>query len=183
MKILHVIAQLPSGTGSGVYYSNVIAELKKYGHKQAALFACQDDFSFNVLDSDAQYPVCFKSEQIPFPIAGMSDVMPYENTVYSSMDEDMLRIWHRAFYGALKQAKSEFNPDIVILHHLWILTSIAVEIFDCQIKIGICHNTDIRQAEQHTDMKNKYAVNLKNLDAVFSLRAYPQIGIYIRHRN
>ena len=169
MKILHVIAQRPSGTGSGVYYSNVIEELKRYGHEQAALFACQDNSGFDVLDAAAQYPVCFKSERIPFPIAGMSDVMPYENTVYSSMSEEMLRIWSGAFCEALLRAKSEFHPDVVILHHLWILTSIASEIFDSQIKIGICHNTDIRQAEQHTEMKNRYVASLKNLDAVFSL--------------
>jgi len=85
MRILHVIAQLPARTGSGVYYSNVIEELKKYGHAQAALFAVQDDFTFDVLASGAQYPVCFKTDSIPFPIAGMSDVMPYANTVYSRM--------------------------------------------------------------------------------------------------
>lgn len=45
----------------------------------------------------------------------------------------------------------------------------AAEIFDEQLKIGVCHNTDIRQAEQHPDMKNKYVTNLNKLDAVFSL--------------
>ena len=169
MKILHVTAQLPSGTGSGVYYSNVIEELKKYGHEQAAIFACQDDYDFGFLGRSSQYPVCFKSERIPFPIAGMSDVMPYENTIYSSMDEDMIRIWRDAFEEILKLAKSEFMPEVLILHHLWILTSMAVKIFDEQVKIGVCHNTEIRQAEQHPEMKIKYVTNLKCLNAVFSL--------------
>ena len=169
MKILHVIAQLPSQTGSGVYYSNVIEELIKYEHSQAALFATQDNFCFDILDSNVQYPVCFKSAKIPFPIVGMSDVMPYDNTVYSNMDEHMLKVWRAAFTDQLCHAKREFQPDILVLHHLWILTSLATEIFASQIKIGVCHNTDIRQAEQHPDIKNKYAVNLKSLDAVFSL--------------
>ena len=169
MKILHVIAQLPSRTGSGVYYSNVIEELKKYGHRQAALFATQDDFHFDVLPGNELYPVKFKSDRIPFPIAGMSDVMPYENTVYSSMNEIMIGSWRAAFEDELFRAEREFKPDALILHHLWILTSAAVGIFDNRIKIGVCHNTDIRQAEQHPDMKNKYAGNLKNLDIVFSL--------------
>ena len=169
MKILHVIAQLPSRTGSGVYYSNVIAELKKYNHKQAAIFACQDDFKFDVLDSGAQYPVYFKTEQIPFPIVGMSDVMPYENTLYSQMDDFMLETWRKAFETTLLRAKDEFQPDTVILHHLWILSSLAAEIFCTQKKIGVCHNTDIRQAEQHPDMKNRCVKNLKKLDMIFSL--------------
>ena len=169
MRVLHVIAQLPSRTGSGVYFSNVIDELKKYGYAQAALFAVQDDFLFDILEKDAQYPVCFKSNRIPFPIAGMSDVMPYENTVYSDMDDKMLKAWREAFEDELFKAKAEFQPDILILHHLWILTSIAAEIFDKQKKIGVCHNTDIRQAEQHPDMKKNCVTNLNRLDIVFSL--------------
>ncbi|MDR0490044.1 MAG: glycosyltransferase family 4 protein [Oscillospiraceae bacterium] len=169
MKILHVIAQLPSKTGSGVYFSSAIEALKKFGHEQAAVFASQDNNCFDILDGAAQYPVLFKSKRIPFPIAGMSDVMPYESTVYSSMDDEMMAVWQGAFMEALKRAQAEFRPDVLILHHLWILTSIATGLFDSQIKIGICHNTDIRQAEQNPDMKNRYVTNLKNLDAIFAL--------------
>lgn len=169
MRILHVLAQLPTRTGSGVYYSNVIKEFKKYEYEQFAIFAVQDGFEFDVLAQDAQFPVCFKSPQVPFPIAGMSDVMPYESTVYSHMNSDMLRLWKDAFLKALHKAKTKFNPDVVILHHLWILTSIAVEVFYGKILIGVCHNTDIRQAEQHPEMKSKYAPNIYKLDAIFSL--------------
>ncbi|MCL2226298.1 MAG: glycosyltransferase family 4 protein [Oscillospiraceae bacterium] len=169
MRVLHVIAQLPMRTGSGVYYSNLVEELKKYGHEQAASFATQDGCCFDILEAHSQYPVCFKSRQLPFPIAGMSDVMPYESTVYSSMDESMIKAWSGAFEETLVHAKSDFRPDAVILHHLWMLTSIACGIFDKEIKIGVCHNTDIRQAEQHCDMKNRYVTNLGGLDAVLSL--------------
>jgi len=168
MKILHTIAQLPSRTGSGVYYTNVIEELKKYGHSQAAIFACQDGFEFTALEKESQYPVHFKSAGLPFPIAGMSDVMPYDNTRYSMMNGDMLSEWKNAFTEALLLAKSDFAPDVVILHHLWILTSMAAEIFDCR-KIGVCHNTDIRQAEQNPAMKSAHVANLGKLDMVFSL--------------
>jgi len=169
LRILHIIAQLPSRTGSGVYYSILLIELKNFGHEQAALFTVQDDFMYDSLDSRLQYPVVFKSGRLPFPIAGMSDVMPYENTVYSRMDEGMLKAWREAFEDMLYRAKKEFQPDVVILHHLWILTSVAAEMFDTQVKVGICHNTDIRQAEQHPDMIKVHIANLRKLDAVFSL--------------
>ena len=169
MKILHVIAQLPERTGSGVYYKNLVEELKKYDYEQAALFAAQDDFVFDVLESAAQHPVRFKSERLPFPIVGMSDVMPYENTVYSKMDESMLQAWREVFKEKLLHAKEVFQPDVVILHHLWMLTSIAADVLDSQVRIAVCHNTDIRQAEQHPDMKREYVTNLGMLDAVFAL--------------
>ena len=74
-----------------------------------------------------------------------------------------------AFEDMLNRANRDFAPDVAILHHLWILTSIVAKIFKQQIKIGVCHNTDIRQAEQNPDMQKKHTVNLKNLDAVFAL--------------
>ena len=93
MRILHVLAQLPSKTGSGVFYSNLIEGFKKYNHEQKAIFGYQDDYIWDILDSKDQYPVAFKSEELPFPIVGMSNVMPYENTLYSSMTEEMVGIY------------------------------------------------------------------------------------------
>ena len=170
MKILHVIAQLPSRTGSGVYFCNLIEGLKPHGHQQAALFAVQDGFTFDLLPRRFQYPVEFKSEhQIPFPIVGMSDVMPYESSVYSEMSEQMIARWRKEFLLMLTFAKAEFSPDILILHHLWMLTSTAAEVFPDEIKIGVCHNTDIRQARQHPDLKEMYTGNLPMLKAVLTL--------------
>jgi len=129
MRILHVIAQLPSKTGSGVYYSNMIEEFKKYDHEQRAIFAYQDDYEWDVLDREHQYPVEFKSQELPFPIVGMSDIMPYENTLYSAMTDEMMSLWKEAFRKRLERAKREFNPDIIFAHHLWILTSLVREVF------------------------------------------------------
>ena len=168
MKILHVLAQLPERTGSGVYYSNMIEGFKKYNHQQRAVFGAQDEYNWHVLESKDQYPVNFKSEELPFPIVGMSDVMPYDNTVYSSMDEDMIGLWMEAFKKRLLKVKEEFQPDIIFAHHLWILTSLVREIFPDARIIGICHNTDLRQAHMNHGLKDKYVKNIDKLDRIFS---------------
>lgn len=168
MKILHVLAQLPGSTGSGVYYSNVIEGFKKYGHRQKAVFADQDDFYWNLLNSKDQYPVTFKSEELPFPIVGMSDVMPYENTRYSAMSEEMIKLWKEAFKKRLLQAKKDFQPDVIFAHHLWILTSLVREVFPNAKIIGICHNTDLRQAMMNPNLKDKYVDKIHKLDYIFS---------------
>lgn len=169
MKILHVLSQMPAKTGSGVYYGNVIDRLKIFGHTQMAVFACQDGSRFDVLEENMQYPVCFKSKALPFPIAGMSDVMPYENTVYSQMDEEKMQAWTKAFAFVLNKANEEFAPDVVILHHLWILTSMGVSIFKNATTIGVCHNTDLRQAMKHPALMEKFVTNIPHLSAIFSL--------------
>lgn len=169
MKILHVLAQLPSKTGSGVYYSNMIEEFKKYNYEQRAIFGYQDENLWNILDNQYQYPVAFKSEELPFPIVGMSDVMPYENTLYSSMTEEMVDIWKEAFRKRLEKAKNDFNPDIIFAHHLWILTSLVREVFPDTKIIGLCHNTDLRQSKMNPNMKDKYVDKIHELDNVFSI--------------
>lgn len=168
MKILHVLAQLPSKTGSGVYFSNMIEEFKKYDHKQKALFACQDEYRWNVLDNKDQYAVAFKTEELPFPIVGMSNVMPYENTLYSSMDEEMIENWKTAFKKRLESAKKSFNPDVIFAHHLWILTSLVKDVFSDTKVIGVCHNTDLRQAKMNPQIKEKYVDRISELDYIFS---------------
>ena len=168
MKILHVLAQLPSKTGSGVYYSNMIEGFKKYEHEQRAIFGYQDDYIWDILDREAQYPVVFKSEEIPFPIVGMSNVMPYENTLYSSMTDEMINTWKEAFRKRLEKAKEDFNPDIIFAHHLWMLTSLVREVFPNTKVIGLCHNTDLRQAKMNPHLKEKYVDKIPELDYIFS---------------
>lgn len=168
MKILHVLAQLPELTGSGVYYSNMIEGFKKYGHEQKAIFAEQEDCNWNILDKGDQYPISFKSEELPFPIVGMSDVMPYENTRYSSMSEEMIKLWKNAFKKRLMEVKKDFQVDVIFAHHLWILTSLVREIFPDTKIVGICHNTDLRQARMNPQIKSEHVDKIDKLDYIFS---------------
>lgn len=168
MKILHVLAQLPAKTGSGVYFSNMVEGFKKYGHEQKALFGDQDGYQWNVLDKRDQYPIIFKTKELPFPVVGMSDVMPYENTTYSSMTEEMIIAWKEAYITKLMKIKENFQPDIIFAHHLWILTSLVRQVFPDIKIIGICHNTDLRQARLNPEIKDKYVNKINRLDYIFS---------------
>ena len=168
MKILHTLAQLPAETGSGVYYSNLVEGFKKYNHEQKAIFGYQDEYIWNILDRKDQYPVAFKSEELPFPIVGMSNVMPYENTLYSSMTEEMLEVYTEVFRRKLEEIKKDFIPDVIFAHHLWILTSLVKEVFPDTKIIGICHNTDLRQAKMNPHLKDKYVDRIHELDYIFS---------------
>ena len=167
MKILHVLAQLPIKTGSGVYFTNVIEGLKQFDVEQAAVYATTPEYDFNFLDE--KFEVEFQGKDISFPIVGMSDIMPYENTLYKNMTVEMLETWQSAFRKKLEIAKKEFKPDVVITHHLWILSSIVCDVFEGEKVIGVCHNTDIRQAEKNPVMKDKYVKNLGKLDKILAL--------------
>ena len=178
MKILHCLAQLPMKTGSGVYFTMLVEGMIKKGYDNAVLYGTQPPFSDQAftqlvdkeLSFDIQaFPVTFLTDTLPFPIAGMSDVMPYRSTVYSEMTEAMFDAWINAFKRALIQAKERFNPDVIITHHLFVLTSLITDLFPGTRIIAISHGTDIRQIKQHPRIKEWYIHGLERLHSVFTV--------------
>lgn len=167
MRILHVLAQLPIKTGSGVYFTNVIDGLKEFNVEQASIYATTPEYNFNFVDE--KFEVEFQGKDISFPIVGMSDIMPYDNTLYKNMTDEMIESWQKAFREKLIQARETFKPDVVITHHLWILSSMVCDIFENVKVLGVCHNTDIRQAEKNPAMKDKYVKSLGKLDKILAL--------------
>ncbi|UTC64524.1 glycosyltransferase family 4 protein [Treponema sp. OMZ 788] len=187
MKILHCLAQLPMKTGSGVYFSTLVEGMIKKGHENAVLYGTQLPFAEKTFNESLpdnlqgrvkEYPVKFLSdykqektfnEDLPFPIAGMSDIMPYTSTVYSEMSDEMYQKWISVFEKNLLRIREEFNPDVIISHHLFILTSLVKKIFPDKKIIGISHGTDIRQIKQNPWIKERYIQNLDKLDLYFTV--------------
>ena len=128
MRILHIQAQLPSKTGSGVYFSNIITGLEDRA-EQACLYGCYPDFEWDLLPKNQQTQVVFPNEYCPFSLPGMSDVMPYASTLYGEMTPVMIENWKKAFEPAVHQAVADFKPDLIISHHLWFLTNFVRQWF------------------------------------------------------
>lgn len=180
MKILSIIAQKPSSTGSGIYLSELVKCFKKMGHEQEIICATYENelTESNVkpnavkLCEPVYNRVVFNTKDLPIKIAGMSDVMPYETIKYSDLAQDskMLAIWENAFREKFTKVIDRFKPDLIICHHLYLLTAMVVDyVSQKHIKVyGICHNTDLRQYQQ-TDLKRDFIKeNIKKLDKVFA---------------
>ena len=163
MKILHVIAQLPAATGSGVYFSKVISEYKARNIDQAAIFGQPKGYRWKLIPKT--YPVTFGLD-LDFPIVGMSDVMPYESTRYRDLTKEQVDQWKGVFRKRLEQAIHEFQPDVILTHHTWLLSALVVEIFDGPV-YGFCHNTDLRQRKINPHFATDLAP-LQKIDGVFT---------------
>lgn len=168
MKILHAIAQLPKQTGSGVYFTNLV-EYMQHDHENAVVFGIQDDIKTNFAQTVTKYPVEFKSERLNFPIVGMSDEMPYESTKYSEMTHAMIEDWVDEFKRKLNQAKREFQPDVVVTHHCWMLSSIVLDIFEDTPTMIINHGTDIRQTNLNPELYEFMVNDLNRAKKVLAL--------------
>ena len=52
--------------------------------------------------------------------------MPYESTIYSHMTEEMVRQFKEGFKQALFMAVKRFQPDLILCHHLYLLTAMVL---------------------------------------------------------
>lgn len=168
MRILHIIAQKPRETGSGVYFKNIIDQLSQKGHEQAAICGIENLESADI-NVDSCYPVYFSSEDIPFNVVGMSDVMPYKSKCYKDMSKNDVSLYMNAFAKKILQANKEFNPDIIICHHLYLVTSLTSHLIKGKKIYGICHGTDLRQFHNNDIMKEFIIENIKKLSGIFAL--------------
>lgn len=171
VKILNVISQYPGKTGSGTYLQSLIREGKNKGYSQALIAALSQGDDYRNIYVDEFYPVYFESKSLPFPIVGMSDVMPYRSTKYANLEGESLKLYIEAFRRVVGKAIEDCKPDLIISHHLWLLTSIVIEEAKDIKVIGVCHGTDIRQLFNNPQFKSLVTSNMNELHHVISLSA------------
>ncbi|CAH2215382.1 glycosyltransferase family 4 protein [Tepidibacter aestuarii] len=171
MKILHITAQKPFKTGSGVYAKKIIEQFDKKGFKQAIIagISSEETIDINTNLSLEEYPVYFNIKEMHFPVVGMSDVMPYESTRYRDLDEDMIDCFTQAFTIQIMKAVQTFNPDIIICHHLYFLTALTRSLIKDKKILGVCHGTDLRQLKSIDLKKNFIKDNIRKLDTILAL--------------
>ena len=101
-RILHVLSQRPSRTGSGVTLEAVVEHAARRGWTQAAAVGVPVDDprprvgglpagSVHPLTFAPDDPGCRAVPDVDFPVPGMSDVMPYRSSVWSTLDQGAIR--------------------------------------------------------------------------------------------
>lgn len=168
MKILHLISQYPSKTGSGIYLTEVYKNFKSMNYIQKVVCAMNSDDVIDVNFNDVEI-IKFKSDELPFPVVGMSDVMPYESFLFSDLVGEKLEKYIEVFRNKIIKTVKEFNPDIIFTNHLYIMTSIVASLnLNCKI-FAFCHGTDLRQLYKNDVHKELICNNIPKLDGIFCL--------------
>jgi len=148
MRILHILSQRAGRSGSGIFLGAMVREAARRGYAQHVVVAGPPGTSAAELpplrDADVS-PIFFPSDDAPFPLPGNSDVMPYPTTVFSRMTELQIEQYLRASRKVMERARDAFQPDIVHAHHLWLMTSLARDVFADIPLIVTSHNAELRQ--------------------------------------
>lgn len=177
MRILSVTAQKPDSTGSGVFLTELVKGFEKAGHQQAVICGSVHEDSIHLPESVAVYPVYYKSEELPFPVCGMSDEMPYESTRYCDMTEEMTEQLFAAFRKRIRRAVEQFRPDVILCHHLYFLTALVKETCPQIPVYGQCHGSDLRQFRKNPWQHSLILEQIPKLDGIFALHEQQKVQI------
>ena len=156
-RVLHVLSQRPSLTGSGVTLDAMVREAERAGWEQRVVIGRPvDDPASGVggLSADLIDAVTFAGDggaghsDLSFPVPGMSDVMPYPSTSFSQLTPSQLQDYREAWRHRLTTTiENGFRPDVIHSHHVWMVSSL---IKDVEAAAGIPvvthgHGTGLRQ--------------------------------------
>ena len=171
MRILHLLSQRPDSTGSGTMLQSILTESEKSGHENMVVAGIQEGSLpiFPGLSHLRTRFVTFGGGDLPFPIPGMSDVMPYPSMRFSDLTDRQLSSYNDAFRVAVLEAAALFQPDIIHSNHLWLLTSLARRTLPGIPMVATCHGTDLRQMHACPRFRQDVVSGCSGLDGVFAL--------------
>ena len=195
MRILNISAQKPHSTGSGTYMTELVKAFDDMGHRQIVVCGIYPYDRVSLPQSVLCYPVHFTDpedndfrferglvhpdtdfvieadppKRISYPIVGMSDVMPYPSTQYKKMTTGMIREYENAFIKTISRAIKDLDPDLIICHHLFLLTALVKKHFPDRCIYGISHSTDLRQMELCENLRDLVRPYISQLDMALAL--------------
>ncbi|MBF0378817.1 MAG: glycosyltransferase family 4 protein [Desulfamplus sp.] len=208
MKILHIISQAPDFTGSGKYIQAILKCSADNGHENFLVAGVQSsgdqsnglqrDFflnseiispektmfvRFNGIDLKAAdlKRIDLKVVDLDYPLPGMSDVMPYKSTIFSTLTPSQITDYEEAFARVIKKAVNEFKPDIIHSHHLWIVSALTRELFPDIPMVTTCHGTCLRQFALCEDIGRRISLSIKKINKIMALSNYQKEQIMQIH--
>ena len=103
--------------------------------------------------------------EVKFPVPGMSDVMPYAASRYSDLRPTDIDEFLNAFRHHMHRMLEEFDPDLLHIHHLWVLTELASAYNGpCVVTV---HGTDLRQARSAAQHRSRVVESLPHVRHIF----------------
>jgi len=155
-RVLHLLTQRPARTGSGVTLEALVRGAAAAGWEQRAMVGTPADDprpAVGDLSADAIEPLFFAADPradaaaLPFPVPGMSDVMPYASTRFSALTPAEVDLYRRRWRAQLSGVLRRFRPDVIHAHHAWIVGALLRDVAPATPLVLHGHGTELRQLE------------------------------------
>ena len=170
LRILSVLGQRPGFTGSGILVQELWKCAVVHGDLQRLICAgyADDDWC---REFGHEYSVVTCSQagcrgNLPFPVPGMSDVMPYPSVRYCDLSSGQVKCFISQFRRVVTQVIREFRPDLLHIHHLWALTDLwrVAKRLPCFVTV---HGTDLKLAKSAGKHRHLAARNINEMAHYF----------------
>ncbi|UZP65981.1 glycosyltransferase family 4 protein [Desulfovibrio mangrovi] len=171
MKILHILSQRPELTGSGVYISQMMRQAYAAGHENAMLAGVPADYCHPQEGACCRTFFVRFGHDLPFGVAGMSDVMPYPSVRFRDFSDAQLDAYESCFAERMQEAVAVFRPDVIHVNHLWLAASLARRLFPSLPVVASCHGSDLRQFRTNAHLRPRVLSGCRSLDAVCALHS------------
>ncbi len=183
-KILHILSQRPANTGSGITLESICHLAAGAGWRQQAVvgvphvggtptvgpLAAADVRPVFFADATVSPGPGTPAADLAFPVPGMSDVMPYPSTVWSTMDAAQLdayrTVWRRHLAGVI----ADFRPDLIHTHHIWLVSSLLRDLVPETPLVATCHATGLRQMQLCPHLQAEVVAGCRGIDRFCVLR-------------
>ena len=172
MRILHILAQRPSLTGSGITLDAMVRHAAGAGHDQRVVVGVPgSDPAPEVggLAADRIHPLVFDRGPLDFAVPGMSDVMPYPSSRFSALSQEQLAAYRCAWVDHLRPILAEFQPDLIQSHHVWLMSALLKDLAPDVPVVTQCHATGIRQMALCPHLENGVRTGCSRNDAFLVL--------------
>lgn len=174
ISVLHVLAQRPSLTGSGITLDSLVAQGEEVGLSQRVACASPGDQpqpTVASLSRDRIHPLLFASAPgandgaVPFPVVGMSDVMPYPSTRWSDLNPVNLKTYRNAWRKHIDETLARERPDVIHVHHAWVLAALIREMVPDVPLVIHTHGTELRQRQICPELSEDITNSCQQADA------------------
>jgi len=172
IRILSILGQKPEMTGSGILVRELWQCALSHEDKQKLIVAGYADDDYGALFHEdyalISYSLENKAGQLPFPILGMSDAMPYPSMRFANADAPQIESHINAFRAAMEDLIIEFRPDVIHIHHLWVLVVLSNYCgrIPCFVTI---HGTGLKQLRTAPQLRKYVEEGIKNISHFFSV--------------
>ncbi|MGB5340915.1 MAG: glycosyltransferase family 4 protein [Thermoanaerobaculia bacterium] len=179
-KVLHVLSQRPSLTGSGVTLVELARHAEAAGWEQMAVIGVPAEAprpKVGVLGADRVRPLAFGHGDLDFPIPGMSDVMPYPSSRFSELSKPELTAYREAWLRHLESVLTECRPDLIHSHHVWLVSSWLKDVAPDIRVVTHSHGTGLRQLELCPHLAEEVRQGNSRNDRFLALHQDNQVAI------
>jgi glycosyltransferase involved in cell wall biosynthesis len=160
-------------TGSGVYLEALTRQSEQHGITCCRVVGVPAERPGPFVDRSSadEHPVFFESETLPFPVVGMSDVMPYRSSLFRDLKGRRLTAYKAEFARVLEEARVRFRPDILHTNHLFLLSALVRKLFPDLPMVTTCHGTELRQFAQCPHLRGFVRRYCRRIDRIIALSA------------